>query len=122
MDNEIVYFSGTKVAAIDELAWNEHPGFKGVFMKNMLCGCQTNQKLSTHLVKILPHCEIGDHMHDGKSELHEILEGQGVAIVNNTEIHYEKGTVSFIPENMQHKITAGEQGLLLMAKFTPALN
>lgn len=122
MDNEIVYFNGTKMASIDDLAWNEHPRFKGVFMKDILSGCKTNQKLSTHLVKILPHCEIGDHIHDGKSELHEIVDGQGIAIVNNTEINYERGSVSYIPENIPHKITAGEQGLLLMAKFTPALN
>jgi quercetin dioxygenase-like cupin family protein len=117
-----IFIDGKKTADRMELQWSEHPEFKGVFMKNILLGDQTARCLSYHLVKIEPNCTIGEHIHENKPELHEIIEGSGSANIQGHEIKYEKNTTSLIDRNIIHSIKAGDRGLLLRATFVPALN
>lgn len=106
---------------VESLEWNEHPAFKGVFLKHVIKGANTNNSLSCHLVKINPDCEIGIHNHNGKTELHEILSGKGTCQIEQTRIHYNRGVVGFIPADKNHAVKADKEGLLLLAKFFPAL-
>lgn len=75
---------------VESLEWNGHPAFKGVFLKHIIKGENTNNSLSCHLVKISPDCEIGIHNHTGKTELHEILSGSGTCNIEQTNIFYKK--------------------------------
>ncbi len=106
---------------ISELIWNEHPVFKGVFLKHLITGSQTNNQLSSHLVKINPGSQIGTHNHIGKTEIHEVVEGSGFCTVEESEHKYIPGTVVIIPADLDHQVTADENGLVIMAKFFPAL-
>jgi len=117
-----IFIDGKKTVDVMDIQWSEHPKFKGVFMKNVLQGGQTEHCLSYHLVKIEPNCVIGEHIHENKPELHEIIEGSGIANIQGHEIKYEKNTTSLINGDIIHSIKAGEKGLLLRATFVPALN
>ena len=74
------------------------------------------------IVKIEPQHEIGNHIHEGKAELHEIISGEGTAVVGNSKINYKPGVISFIPGDVSHSIKASDKGIILSAKFTPPLN
>ena len=106
---------------IDTLKWNPHPAFKGVYLKHLITGTDTDGKLSCHIVKIDPGCILDTHIHDGKIELHEVALGSGLMFLDKQEINYSTGRVCLIPVNTPHKVVAGKDGLYLFAKFTPAL-
>jgi len=106
---------------IEKLEWNAHPAFKGVFLKHVIKGESTGNRLSCHLVRIDPRCEIGLHNHAGKSELHEVMDGFGECTLEETTLEYRKGNVGFIPADKYHIVKAGDEGLFLLAKFFPAL-
>lgn len=119
--NDGALFSETAGCDIESLPWNPHPSFRGVSMKNLLSGSDTAGRLSCHLVRIDPGCEIGNHLHDGKLELHEVIDGEGSCTVGEKVLQYRAGVVSFIPDNKYHRVEAGDRGLFLLAKFSPAL-
>jgi quercetin dioxygenase-like cupin family protein len=106
---------------IEKLEWNAHPAFKGVYLKHLIKGESTGNQLSCHLVRIDPECEIGLHNHAGKSELHEVMDGFGECILEETTLQYRKGNVGFIPADKYHIVKAGRERLFLLAKFFPAL-
>jgi len=106
---------------IDTLKWNPHPTFKGVYLKHLITGKDTDGKLSCHIVKIDPDCILDTHIHDGKIELHEVAGGRGTMYLDKQEFSYSTGRICLIPANTPHKVVAGKDGLYLFAKFTPAL-
>ncbi len=104
-----------------ELEWNQHPVFGGVSMKHLITGAQTNGRISCHLVRVDPSCVIGLHCHTGQIEIHEVIYGRAVCRIGQKEIDYCTGTLCVIPEDEEHAVYAGEEGLTLLAKFSPAL-
>lgn len=115
-----VYFMTKKVEAKD-LSWNAHPAFPGVALKHLIKGEDTEGKFSCHLVRIDPKCQIGDHIHAQQLELHEVVGGKGVCLLDNQEIIYQPGTCTVIPQGIEHRVTADQDGLYILAKFIPAL-
>jgi quercetin dioxygenase-like cupin family protein len=118
-EGKIVCFENEINAA--HLTWNAHPKCKGVSLKHLITGKSTNGQLSCHLVRIEAGCEISEHVHADNLELHEILSGHGKGILVHKEIPYLAGTSVVIPANELHKVTAEEEDIYLLAKFTPAL-
>jgi mannose-6-phosphate isomerase-like protein (cupin superfamily) len=112
--------AGTMIEA-GSLAWNEHAAFKGVFLKHLIKGEAAGGKFSCHLVRIGAGKEIGDHVHEGKWELHEVIAGSGIGVVDGKEIPYGPGLIAVIPEGTKHKIVAGREDVYLLAKFVPPL-
>ena len=106
---------------IESLDWHPHAVFKGVFMKDIIRGESTSGRLSCHLVRIEPGYAIGDHIHDGRMEMHEVISGSGTCYSGDKVIAYTGGVVSIIPDNLNHRIEAGESGLFFLARFCPAL-
>ncbi|MDR0579049.1 MAG: cupin domain-containing protein [Campylobacteraceae bacterium] len=121
-ESETIYINGTKFNKTTNIEWQKHPKFDGVFTKSLFCSKDTNGNFSAMLVKIEPNCEIGNHIHEGKAELHEVIYGQGTALVNNKSIFYKSGVMSLIPADISHSVRADKSGLILLAKFTPPLN
>jgi quercetin dioxygenase-like cupin family protein len=105
----------------EEIQWNEHVKFKGVYLKHLIKGADTEGKLSCHLVKIDPSCVLEEHIHESQWELHEVIEGEGNFILNAKETFYYPGSMAVIPKGMKHKIIAGRNGLVFLAKYFPAL-
>ena len=115
-----IHFSDKQVK-IDALAWNAHPTYKGVYLKHLILGKDAENQLSCHIVKVEPNCILDTHQHDGKIEIHEVVNGTGTMFLDKKEIIYSVGQVCVIPANTPHKVVAGKDGLYLFAKFTPAL-
>ncbi|TAJ11186.1 cupin domain-containing protein [Marinilabiliaceae bacterium JC017] len=105
----------------ENLCWNKHPTQKGVSIKHLIKGESTGNRVSCHLVKVEPGCEIAKHNHPGKEELHEVLEGCGSCQLEETRLDYTCGSIALLPADKDHAVKAGEKGLILMAKFFPAL-
>ena len=117
-----IYVNGVEINKTDIIDWQKHPKFNGVFTKNLFYGKDSSNNLSAMLVKIEPNCEIGNHIHEGKAELHEIIYGEGTTLVNDKSIVYKPGIISLIPADVPHSVKANNSGLILLAKFTPPLN
>jgi len=115
-----VFFTDRQIS-IEDLPWNPHPAYKGVYLKHLILGEDTNNQLSCHIVKIEPYCMLDTHVHDGKIEIHEVVGGNGKFYLNDKEVDYSIGKISVIPANTPHKVVAGKDGLYLFAKFTSAL-
>jgi quercetin dioxygenase-like cupin family protein len=114
-------FTMGKEQKINDLQWNPHATFKGVYLKHLIVGKDTDNKLSCHIVKIEPGCILDTHMHDGKIEIHEIVAGSGTMYLDGKEINYVPGQICLIPANVPHKVVAGKEGMYILAKFTPSL-
>ncbi len=118
-EGRVIYLE--KEVDVKSLDWNAHSTFKGVFLKHLIKGESTERKFSCHLVKIEKACEIGEHIHQDKWELHEIIEGTGKGILVDKEVCYKLGVSVVIPEGVKHKVVAENEDLYLLAKFIPAL-
>ena len=77
--------------------------------------------ISLHHVRIDPGCAIGDHAHAGQVEIHDALAGNGSCTLAGTVISYNPGVVGVMPADQVHRVEAGDQGLLLLATFSPPL-
>ena len=106
---------------IETLEWNDHKSFKGVSLKHLVTGKDTNNQLSCHLVRVDPHCILDTHIHDGILEIHEVIAGFGTLSLDKDQVTYNVGSISVIPANINHKVVAGNEGLYILAKFSPAL-
>jgi quercetin dioxygenase-like cupin family protein len=118
----IIYVNGGELNKTANIEWQKHPKFDGVFTKPLFSGKDTDGNMSAMLVKIEPNCEIGNHIHEGKAELHEVVYGEGVTLVNDKSITYKSGVMSLIPADVPHRVQANVDGLILLAKFMPPLN
>lgn len=105
----------------DESVWVPHPKFVGVAMRTVVTGMRTGGRLSQHLVRVAPGCALEQHVHAEQSELHLVLGGSGLGDVAGQPSHYREGVVSAIPVGTPHSVKAGEEGLLLLATFSPPL-
>lgn len=127
MDKVASMFNGGSVMIdghrldVQGLPWNDHAAFKGVSLKHLVTGKDTGGKFSSHIVRVMDGCEIGEHIHAGKYELHEVIEGRGVCILEGRNMDYEPGVVAVIPEDKKHRVIARDGDLYLLAKFVPAL-
>ena len=120
MDNGRVLIEG-RPTDVGRLSWNDHATFKGVSLKHLVTGKETGGKFSAHIVRVQAGCQIGDHVHADKYELHEVIGGTGTGILEGKEMRYVPGVVAVIPEDLHHSVIAGNEDLYLLAKFIPAL-
>ncbi|MDR1451881.1 MAG: cupin domain-containing protein [Helicobacteraceae bacterium] len=120
-EHGVIFINGVELERVSNIQWQKHPKFEGVFTKNLFLGKDCGNNLSAMLVKIEPNCEIGNHIHEGKAELHEVICGEGNTLVNQKGIVYKPGVISFIPGDVPHSVKAGDTGMVLLAKFTPPL-
>lgn len=97
-----------------------HAKYKGVYLKHLVTGEKTNQQLSCHLVKVDPHCILDTHSHEKNLEIHEVIYGEGIFSMAEATFPYSIGSIGIIPANVPHKVEAGEKGLYILAKFSPA--
>ncbi|MGE4298662.1 MAG: cupin domain-containing protein [Desulfovibrionaceae bacterium] len=104
-----------------ECPWNAHPVFQGVALRHLVTGADTAGALSCHVVRIDPGCVLEEHVHAGQWELHEIVRGQGRARFAGRDVAYRPGCMAVIPMGQAHRVEAGPDGLVLLAKFFPAL-
>lgn len=106
---------------ISESEWKAHPEFKGVYLKNIIKGKDTDGLFSSHMVKIDPGCCLENHCHENQLELHEVIEGKGTCQLIEEKFEYHLGKMAVIPKGEFHMVKAGKNGLTLLAKFFPGM-
>jgi quercetin dioxygenase-like cupin family protein len=106
---------------IAEIPWSPHSRWEGVFLKDLVTGKETDGKLSYHLVRINPDCEVGDHDHKTQWEWNLIISGNGIFVIGDKEVTIEPGQSFVAPPGVHHIVSAGDEELLVLAIFTPAL-
>lgn len=116
----LVYVPENNCCREDE-EWFPHPSFTGVHLRNLVFGAETGGSFSAHLVRVDPGRSIGDHAHETQWEMHQVLQGDGSCATLNRVIDYEPGVCVVLPRGSRHRVTAGVQGLFLVATFAPAL-
>ena len=97
-----------------------HKSFQGVSLKLLVSGDKTRGALSLHLVRVEPHCCLETHEHPPNLEIHKVVSGSGAAVIGGNSAEYHVGSVGVIPMGVSHKVTAGENGLYILATFSPA--
>ena len=119
-ENGKLFFKGEtdKIAA---MPWNKHAKFEGVELKHIITAKHTDGKFSCHLIKVAPGKKIGLHSHNGQTEIHEVVAGFGKCICEGKELEYVPGSMGFMPAEALHEVTAGQEGIYMLAKFFPAL-
>ena len=110
-----------KETGAQSLAWNEHATFRGVYLKHLITGKDTQGRFSLHLVRIEQDCAIGDHVHASQYEMHEIVEGIGEGKLGGKTVAYLPGVCAVIPEGVHHGVVATQSDLVLLATFIPPL-
>lgn len=105
----------------NDLNWHPHAVFEGVELKHLVTSEQTDGQFSYHLVRIAANKKIGMHIHDEQLETHEVIAGSGICINDQVKLTYNPGVISILKKKIQHEVIAGEDGLVLFAKFMPAL-
>lgn len=118
--NGKLFLSGQETD-ISAITWSNHANFSGVALKHLITAKDTNSKFSYHLVRIAPHKKIGEHLHETQLETHEIIAGSGICHSAGQALVYQVGNVVTLPAGIKHEVCAGNDGLLLLAKFFPAL-
>ena len=101
--------------------WTPHPRWKGVFLKDLVTGNETGGKFSYHLVKVLQDCEVKDHGHETQWEWNQIIDGDGIFVIGDKEVPIEPGQTFVTPPGIHHIVSAGDEDLVLLAIFVPAL-
>ena len=115
-----VYLQNKAINTAD-IPWNRHPAFEGVELKHLITSSQTGGSFSYHMVKVAPGKKIGKHIHETQLETHEIIEGNGVCLIEGLEFVYEPGMIAVLPAAIPHEVIAYADGLHLFVKFMPAL-
>ena len=118
--NGVLIYCDRKQEAGD-IQWTPHPKFGGVYLKHLIKGAATEGKVSCHLVRVDPGCMLDEHVHAGEWELHEVIGGEGECSMGFEEVRYRPGCTAVIPQGTRHKVVAGSNGLVLLAKFFPAM-
>lgn len=110
-----------KTVDFEKIPWSRHSAFEGVELKHIVTSGETNGEFSYHLVRIATTKSILSHTHALQLETHEVIYGNGICKLAQCEIPYSPGVISIMPKAIPHEVHAGNDGLLLFAKFIPAL-
>ncbi|OPZ78690.1 MAG: Cupin domain protein [Alphaproteobacteria bacterium ADurb.Bin438] len=86
---------------IDEIKFQPHPKFKGIYIKKLI-----NDKIEMLLVKLEKNAIMETHIHEDKIEIHQVISGEGLFKLETKEIKYEQGIFSVIPNKTPHSIIA----------------
>lgn len=119
-ENGSLFLDG-KTIELGSLCWNPHAKYEGVELKHLITSKDTNGVFSYHLVRITSFKKIEGHSHKTQLETHEVVDGSGVCNTQGQALSYQAGNIAVLPVGIEHEVIAGNEGLLLFAKFIPAL-
>lgn len=105
----------------EQPVWNDHPTFAGVRLRRLVSGADSAGQFTTLLVSVDPHCRMLAHRHELEVEQHLVLDGGGRLELDGRPRDYQPGSLAVIPQNVEHSVTAGERGIMILALFSPAL-
>jgi|AGTN01.2.fsa_nt_gi Mannose-6-phosphate isomerase len=115
-----VFFPGKELNAA-KLSWYEHPAYKGVFMKDLVLGADTEGAFSCHVILVKKGFEVGMHDHKAEWELNEVIEGTGYMVIDGKKVACRPGLSYVTPPGIEHDVSAPNEDMIMTAKFVPAL-
>jgi len=115
-----VLFPDLEVRAA-ERPWNASPAWNGVFVKDLVTGKETGGAFSYHLMRVERNCEIPDHDHETQWSWNVVLRGAGSFVLGGRRVPVEVGQTFITPPHVHHAVSAGDDEILLLAIFAPAL-
>ena len=104
-----------------DIPWTAHAAFDGVELKHIVTSADSGGAFSFHLIRVAPGKKIGEHTHDVQTETHEVICGGGTCINGDGEYAVSPGNVTIFRPKVPHQVLAGEEGIMVFAKFFPAL-
>lgn len=119
-EQNIVFSPGYETEA-NAKPWYSHPAWKGVFLKDLVTGKESDGKFSYHLVRVWKDCEVADHDHETQWEWNLVVSGKGVFVIGDKEVTIVPGQTFVTPPKNHHTVSAGNEDISLLALFIPAL-
>lgn len=84
--------------------------------KEMAIRAYADEKNRIMINKLVPGASVGQHTHEGSSEIIYILEGRGKVIYDGEEMRIEKGQIHYCPDGHSHSlINDSEKDLVFFA-------
>ena len=111
----------TTAPSAEPPVWTDHPKFAGVRLRRLVSGAESAGRLTTLLVAIDPNGRMLAHRHTAQVEQHVVLSGDGRLELEGRRRDYRPGSLAVIPQNTEHSVTAGADGMVILALFSPAL-
>lgn len=106
----------TLVFDVNEMKWEKHPTFPGVYMKDVITK-EHNMDVTNKYIKIEPKGEITVHTHDVTEAIY-LLEGDASILVNGDRISLKAGNMIAAPESVLHGIkNETDKDIILLATF-----
>ena len=103
----------------NDIAWTEHPQFKGLFIK-VLETRATNASASVTLTRLAVGQSIGAHTHAIETETVYLLQGRARLLHDSVEAIIEAGGGVSIPPGIAHSLhNSGDVPLELIAFHAP---
>lgn len=116
----VVLFPDIEVRAAEK-QWYASPAWPGIFMKDLVTGKETGGAFSYHLMRVDRNHEIPDHAHETQWAWNVVLGGTGSFVLGGRQVPVEVGQTFVTPPRIHHAVSAGDDELLLLAIFVPAL-
>ena len=121
IDSGTIYYTNRSEESAD-LQWAEHPNFKGVYLKHLIKGGDTDGRFSSHLVRIDPDCCLETHCHENQLELHEIIEGEGVFSPQPGGVRVSSRENGGYPHGGKSSGSGGKTGIDDTGQIFPCIN
>ena len=116
----VVLFPDLEVRAAEK-PWYASPTWKGVFLKDLVTGQETDGAFSYHLMRVERNGEIPDHAHETQWSWNVVLGGTGAFVLGGRRVPVEVGQTFITPPRVHHAVSAGDEEISLLAIFAPAL-
>ncbi|TCO73779.1 cupin domain-containing protein [Marinisporobacter balticus] len=106
----------TLVLNVNEIKWEKHPTFPGVYMKDIVTK-EHNMDVINKYIKIESKGEIAVHTHDVTEAIY-LVEGIASVLVNGNRISLKAGNMIATPEGVLHGIKNNtDEEVILLATF-----
>jgi quercetin dioxygenase-like cupin family protein len=102
-------------------SWHPVPAWNGVFLKDLVTGKETGGAFSYHLMRIQRNGEIPGHDHETQWSWNLVFAGTGSFVLGGKGVPIKVGQTFITPPGVHHAVRAGDDEVVLLAIFVPAL-
>jgi len=78
-----------------------------------------NKYLELVIMSLKPSDQIGEEIHKTTTQIINVINGSGIAVINKQKYILKKNNLIIIPTNTLHNIIAGKNGLKLYSLYIP---
>jgi quercetin dioxygenase-like cupin family protein len=113
---EGIFLKKTLIFSENQMEWQKHPQFPGVFVKPVLKGDE-GYGFRTSFIKVVPGGEILPHTHD-VTEVFYFYKGKALVLANGENIEVSAGDLIIAPAGEEHGTkNLSDEDVYLLANF-----